>query len=195
MSITIDNKKIGDLEQKVNIVYDTWEQMILRKERERERKEREQPALDEDEGDEEQFEVQECIDELKNKDLFERNINIEEWRKTMRAKNQVQNVKYFNNQEQIIHSLHSDLLVNLYRCEIKLGREMGVVKNQTNKLLISQGIDLSKNAPGNITKNLAASLNTKMNQTKNKTISKSKNDLSNLKQTLQEAGKLPPPKP
>jgi len=41
MSITIDNKKIGDLEQKVNIVYDTWEQMILRKERERERKERE----------------------------------------------------------------------------------------------------------------------------------------------------------
>jgi len=41
--------------------------------------------------------VQECIDELKNKDLFERNINIEEWRKTMRAKNQVQNVKYFNN--------------------------------------------------------------------------------------------------
>ncbi len=54
---------------------------------------------------------------------------------------------------------------------------MQVVKNQTNKLLISQGIDLSKNAPGNMTKNLATSLNTKMNQTKNKTLGKSKNDL------------------
>lgn len=34
-----------------------------------------------------------------------------------------------------------------------------------------------------------------MNQTKNKTLGKSKQDLTNLKQTLQEAGKLPPPKP
>ena len=34
-----------------------------------------------------------------------------------------------------------------------------------------------------------------MNQTKNNTLAKSKNDLQNLKQTLQEAGKLPPPKP
>lgn len=47
----------------------------------------------------------------------------------MREKNKVQGAKYFNEQEQIIHSLHVDLLVNLYRSEIKLGREMGVVKN------------------------------------------------------------------
>ena len=95
----------------------------------------------------------------------------------MRQKNLVLGAKYYNEQEQIIHSLHVDLIVNLYRSEIKLGREMNVVKNQTNKLLISQGLDLSKNAPGNITKNLATSLNQKMNQTKNKTLGKSKNDL------------------
>ena len=102
--------------------------------------------------------MQACIEELRNKDLFERNINVEEWQKTMREKNRLINVKYFSEQEQIIHALHTDLLVNLYRSEIKLGKEMGAVKNQTSKLLVSQGIDLTKNAPGNITKNLSTSL-------------------------------------
>ena len=62
-----------------------------------------------------------------------------------------------------MHALHCDLLLCLYRCEVKLGREMAVVKAQTGKLLITQGIDLSKHAPGNLTKNLAGSLQTKMN--------------------------------
>jgi len=53
MSITVDNKKIGELEGKIEAVYQTWEQMILRKERDRERREREQTPLEEDEGDEE----------------------------------------------------------------------------------------------------------------------------------------------
>lgn len=39
MSITVDNKKIGDLESKINTVYETWEQLILRKERDRTRRE------------------------------------------------------------------------------------------------------------------------------------------------------------
>jgi len=42
MSITVDNKKIGDLESKIKTVYDTWEALILRKERDRERREREE---------------------------------------------------------------------------------------------------------------------------------------------------------
>ena len=46
------------------------------------------------------------------------------------------------------------MLVNLYRCEIKLGKEMSVVKRQTQELLKTKGIDLTKNAPGNLTKNL-----------------------------------------
>lgn len=53
MTITIDNKKIGDIESKIQAVYEAWEQMILRKERDRERREGERPALEEDEGDEE----------------------------------------------------------------------------------------------------------------------------------------------
>lgn len=114
----------------------------MRKERERERRVLKEAGedelgrpLEEDEGDEEQLEVQKCIEELKNKDLFEKGISWEEWRKTMKLKNSTVGVKYFNEQEQIIHSLHCDLLLNLYRCEIKLGKEMQVVKTQTNKLL------------------------------------------------------------
>ena len=142
MSITVDNKRIGDLETKIQAVYESWEQMILRKERDRERRALKEAGeeelgrpLDEDEGDEEQNEVQKCIEEIKNKDLAERGINWEEWRKTMKVKNTLGGVKYFSEQEQIVHSLHCDLLLNLYRCEIKLGKEMQVVKTQTSKLL------------------------------------------------------------
>lgn len=93
--------------------------------------------MEEDEGDEEMLEVQRCIEELKNKDLFEKGISFEEWRKTMRQKNQLSYVKYYNEQEQIVHSLHCDLLLCLYRCEIKLGKEMAMVKTQTSKLLMT----------------------------------------------------------
>lgn len=41
MSITIDNKKIGELEAKMDQVYSIWQQFILRKERDRVRKEKE----------------------------------------------------------------------------------------------------------------------------------------------------------
>jgi len=57
MTITVDNKKIGDIEAKIQAVHEVWEQMILRKERDRVRREAEDPALEEDEGDEEQLEV------------------------------------------------------------------------------------------------------------------------------------------
>lgn len=77
--------------------------MILRKERDRERRVLKEAgeedlgkALEEDEGDEEQNEVQKCIEELKNKDLFEKGISWEEWRKTMKVKNNLTNVRYFS---------------------------------------------------------------------------------------------------
>ena len=63
-------------------------------------------------------------------------------------------------------------------------------------MLTTQGIDLSKHAPGNMTKNLATSLGTKMNMKQtSKTLAGSKNALKELQHTLQEAGKLPPAKP
>jgi hypothetical protein len=53
MSITIDNKRIGDLESKMETIYSTWEEMILRKERDRKRRELGDGNLDDDEGEEE----------------------------------------------------------------------------------------------------------------------------------------------
>lgn len=41
----------------MQMVFETWEGLILRKERDRERREGELPLLDEDEGNEEQIEV------------------------------------------------------------------------------------------------------------------------------------------
>lgn len=75
MSITVDNKKIGDLEEKIRIVTNTWKESILRKERDRARKEKEQTPVEEDEGDEEQFEMRSMIEELRDKDLFEKEID------------------------------------------------------------------------------------------------------------------------
>jgi hypothetical protein len=40
MSITIDNRKISDLELKMQTIYETWEELILRKERDRVRREK-----------------------------------------------------------------------------------------------------------------------------------------------------------
>lgn len=135
MSITVDNKKIGDLEHKVQTIYHTWEEMILRKERDRVRREKEETALEEDEGDEEQLEVKKCVEELRDKGLFERDIDLDVWTKEWKAKTELQNKIYFSETDQTIHALHADIIMNLYRCEIKLGKEMSVVKRQTQDLL------------------------------------------------------------
>lgn len=196
MTITVDNKKIGDLEEKIRLVTNTWKESILRKERDRARKDKEQTQLEEDEGDEEQFEMRLMIEELKDKDLFEKEIDRVIWHKEDNDRAKLIGKLFYSEQDQIVHALHADLLVDLYRCEVKLGKELNVIKSQTNKLLTTQGIDLSKHAPGNLTKNLATSLSKKMDQVKtSKTLAGSKAALKELQQTLQEAGKLPPEKP
>lgn len=105
--------------------------MILRKERDRVRREREDPAMDPDEGDEEQLEVKKCREEIRNKDLFEREIDVVEWQRESRARDSFTDKKFFGESDQVVHAMHVDILMNLYRCEIKLGKEMGVVKRQT----------------------------------------------------------------
>jgi len=139
--------------------------------------------------------VKQCAQELKDKGLDERGIELSQWHKEWAEKHSLRDKKFFEETDQIIHALHADVLVNLYRCEIKLGKEMSVVKRQTQDLLKTQGIDLAKNAPGNLTKNLSGSLSKKMNIAKGKTLAQNKGALKNLQQTLQEAGKLPPSKP
>ena len=47
MCISVDNRKIGDLEHQIQKISATWRELVLRKERDLERKRLEQPALDE----------------------------------------------------------------------------------------------------------------------------------------------------
>lgn len=71
------------------------------------------------------------IEELKDKDLFEQDIDRTVWHKEDDERNKIQGKLFFSEQDMIVHSLHADLLVDLYRCEVKLGKEMSVVKSQT----------------------------------------------------------------
>ena len=108
-----------------------------------------------------------------------------EWHKENDEKTKVINKRYYTETDQIVHALHTDLLICLYRCEVKLGKEMAVVKTQTNDMLTEGKLDLQKNAPGNMTKNLAASLAKKMNQPKtSKSLATSKKSLKDLQHTL-----------
>jgi|TARA_B110000285_G_scaffold173990_1_gene195040 hypothetical protein len=68
----------------------------LRKERDRVRRERSDAPLDEDEGDEEQLEVQQCLDELRDKGLFERDIDVAEWHKENKVRSSLSDKKFFS---------------------------------------------------------------------------------------------------
>jgi hypothetical protein len=67
--------------------------------------------------------------------LFEQEIVSAEWHKENSEKNKVVNKRYFTETDQIVHALHTDLIVCLYRCEVKLGKEMATVKTQTSEML------------------------------------------------------------
>lgn len=64
MCITVDNRKIGEIELQIFKITGTWRELILRKERDLERKQNENAALDDLEGDEEQVEVRQMELEL-----------------------------------------------------------------------------------------------------------------------------------
>jgi hypothetical protein len=81
----------------------------------------------------------------------------------------------------IVVALHTDLIVCLYRCEVKLGKESTVNKQHIEKTLTQSGMDLQKHAPGNLTKNLSESLTKKMTQAKSsKTLANNKAALKDL---------------
>ena len=98
----------------------------MRKERDLSRKQAEQQPLDDDEGDEEQEEMRICEQELINKNLFEKGIDATQYHETSSKQKNPLDKKYFSEQDMIVHALHVDLLVCLYRCEMKCGKEASV---------------------------------------------------------------------
>jgi hypothetical protein len=85
----------------------------------------------------------------------------------------------------LVIALHTDLIVCLYRCEVKLGKESTFSKQHIEKTLTQSGMDLQKHAPGNLTKNLSESLTKKLTLAKSsKTLANNKVALKDLQQTL-----------
>jgi hypothetical protein len=72
---------------------------------------------------------------LRNKELFEREIDVADWTQEHNTNNSMATKKFFGETDQVLHALHADILMNLYRCEIKLGKEMSYIKKQTQDLL------------------------------------------------------------
>lgn len=100
MYVSVDNKRIGDLEQMQESVCLNF---FNKKERDRVRKIKNQDvkdpvALAEDEAEEEQEEVIRMVRELQDKDLFDQKQDIEAWHKDDDAKNNRKGKVYFERQ-------------------------------------------------------------------------------------------------
>ena len=54
-----------------------------------------------------------------NKDLFEKGIDIAQWQKENQIRTSLENKKFYGEVDLAAHALHLDILMNLYRCEIK----------------------------------------------------------------------------
>lgn len=61
--------------------------------------------------------------ELLDKDLFEKEINKDKWHESDDARKKRVGKKYYSEQDMLVIALHTDLIVCLYRCEVKLGKE------------------------------------------------------------------------
>lgn len=81
-------------------------------------------------------------EELKNKDLYEKDIDSKKWHEFDNKTKKRQGKKYFTEQDMLVHALHADLIMCLYRCEVKYGKESGSSKTQVNETLTQAGVDL-----------------------------------------------------
>ena len=110
-----------------------------------------------------------------------------------------ESARFFSETESSVIALQGDLAACLFRCEIKLGKQMNMIRNQTSRLMTQQGLTVTTRpnptgATGSV-KGLSTGMLNKATIDRGPTSRKVRNDFKNLEQTLQEAGKLPPPKP
>ena len=92
--------------------------------------------LDEEEANEETKEIEEIDYLIKNRKFLNFNSNYK-----IQSDNLSDKI-YTSAYDDYLNDLHIDVLVNLYRCEIKLGQELQVIHNQSIKLLQKQGFNI-----------------------------------------------------
>jgi len=183
MYITTNNYFIEDIEKKIHKAVEDWTDAVLREERQKQRKSEHKALLEQDEADHEFYDIKELTartsdSSLSSEDLKDNKKQLEEDIKKHQK-------RFYSDLEGLLASLHCDMLVCLYRSELKLGRTMEGVKNATTRVLKSEGIE----AP-DITKGVSMGLKAKMTIGNGATAKKIKNDQKYLQTTLHEAGKL-----
>lgn len=173
--ISCDNVFVHQVEEKLRSALQLWTDAVLKEERQRLRKREHQVLLEPDEVEDEFFDIK-SVKRVEEKR--------EEKEELMRDIKKYQK-RYYTDLEGLLMSLHCDIMVSLYRNELKLGRTMEGVKLQTTKILTQHGIE----AP-DVTKGVSATLKKKMAIEHGETAKKTKANQKYLQTTLHEAGKL-----
>lgn len=171
--------------------YKVWETLILRNERERERVLNSQPALDEDEADEEVSEIERIEREKHGLQDFiikqrQQEPEGEEEPKPQEEWEEKEYYQHYSTLDDLLNDLHIEIFSCLYRCEIKEGNEFKDINLKTTKMLKIKGIK----APNEATAGLSTTLKKKFTMKTTKSIAKATNNFKKLEITLQEAGKL-----
>lgn len=171
LCISTSPVRVAALRKEIRTQFMVWKHATERKLRDLARKK----PLDEDEGDEEQWEVVKNAGEREQLEKEE-------------AEHALESVLL--EEQKDLHALHVQILMNLYKCELELERRSNSERVATLKTYASQGIDINPHNSG-----ISASVFMKSKQGTGKSAKKVKGDVQSLQQTLQETGRLPPKKP
>ena len=181
MYITCNNHYIDDIEKKLQKSIEDWTDTVLKEERQRKRKAEHKVLLEPDEADDEFFDIKGIT--VSNNEPEKKEEELKQEKLLSRIKNHRR--RYYSDLEGLLASLHCDILVCLYRNELKLGRIMEGVMLQTTKLLTQNKIE----AP-DVTKGISTTVKMKMAIGNGVTAKKIKSNQKYLETTLHEAGKL-----
>ncbi|EAR94374.2 hypothetical protein TTHERM_00049190 (macronuclear) [Tetrahymena thermophila SB210] len=118
----------------------------------------------------------------------------------------LENLQGFSETEMLINALHADIIINIFRCELKLGRQQFKVATQKskdvkatrqeNKYMTKSQAQRINNIPLNEDYgNLPDKDKLKATMIQGDTTKQVKSDYVELKTELQNAGQLEPPKP
>jgi hypothetical protein len=188
MHVHLHGYKIHETQKAKEERYKTWENLILRHERDRVRQKSNQTPLDDDEADEEESEIHR-IEKEKHafQDFIIKQRPPVEGENEKKAKWEEKDYyEFYSTLDDLLNDLHIEVLACLYRCEIKQGNEFRKINLDTTKMLKIKGIK----SPDEATAGLATSLRKKFTMKNTKSIKKATDDFKQLQNTLQEAGKI-----
>lgn len=166
--ITVDSETLRKIRQEWKNACVKWEHLIAAALRNSTRKK----VLDPDEAQEEEIEVL---------------VKTKEKERLAEEEKESNKLPPIPEHELILYTMHSEILANLYRCELKLDKFTNEEQSNTKKSF--------KGLKPSLTKGLSAGITAKLALGGGKTATKVRRDTQQLQETLQAAGKLPPKKP